>query len=64
MVIRAVLPWALAAGATLLLTRELSPPPRDDSAVTPPPPASSEPRKDKDSDKDEVVYEPWEPVST
>jgi hypothetical protein len=58
-IIRAVLPWVLATLAALLLSRELSPPSRD-SAIVPPPP-SSEPQKPQ---KEEVVYEPWEQVST
>jgi hypothetical protein len=53
---RAVLPWLIASLAATLLSRELTPPPPD-TAVTPPP--VTEPEK-----KEEVVYEPWEQVST
>jgi hypothetical protein len=56
---RAVLPWVLATLAALLLRHELTPPPRD-SAITPPP-GSGEPEK---QEKEQVVYEPWELVST
>jgi hypothetical protein len=54
-----VLPWVLASLAALLLSRELSPPSRD-SVLVPPPPAT-QPQK---QEKEEVVYEPWEQVST
>jgi hypothetical protein len=57
--VRAVLPWVLASFAALLLRRELAPPPRDSAVV--PPPASTEPEKQQ---KEEIVYEPWEQVST
>jgi hypothetical protein len=55
--VRAVLPWLIASLAATLLSRELTPLRPSDTAVTPPPPV--EPEK-----KEEVVYEPWEQVST
>jgi hypothetical protein len=54
---RAVLPWVIASIAAALLSRELTPTPPPDTAVTPPP--ITQPEK-----KEEVVYEPWEQVST
>jgi hypothetical protein len=54
---RAVLPWVIATLAATLLRQELTPVPPPDTAVTPPP--VTQPEK-----KEEVVYEPWEQVST
>lgn len=54
----AIVPWVLASLGALLLSRELAPTPRD-SAVSPPAQAAPKPEH-----KDEVVYEPWERVST
>ncbi len=56
----AVAPWLLALAGALLLTSELSPPKA--GAVSTPPAADtpkSEPRH-----KEEVVFQPWEHVST
>jgi hypothetical protein len=54
---RAVLPWVVASVAATLLSRELTPTPPPGTAVTPPP--IGEPEK-----KEEIVYEPWDQVST
>ena len=54
---RAVVPWLIATALATLLGQELAPKVRG-TAVTPPPPVT-EPVK-----KEEVVYEPWEQVST
>jgi hypothetical protein len=53
---RAILPWLIASLAATLLSHELTPP-ASDTAVSPP--ASTQPEK-----KEEIVYEPWEQVST
>ena len=57
----AVLPWLLALLGALFLTGELSPPSRG-SAVSPAPPQVAP--QPKPEHKDEVVFQPWEHVST
>ena len=54
---RAILPWLIASFAATLLSQELTPAAPPDTAVTPPP--VTQPEK-----KEEIVYEPWEQVST
>ncbi len=56
-----VAPWVLALVGALLLTRELSPP-KAGSQVSPP--AADSPKAEPPRHKEEVVFQPWEHVST
>jgi hypothetical protein len=69
-----VAPWVLAAIGVVLLGRELGPS-YGDSAVSPPAQVAPDPRpqpepvdkakeKTKEKNRDDLVYEPWERVST